>query len=529
MKHLSAGIILAGLCATAQLQAATLMAGFEFNEGPGSATTTSKDGQLVGTLGRVIDRNNDPLLTPNSPSQAGGDSALTLNGTGFLVAEDPDAILAIQTNAFTIEAWFNWDSVNETRTLSGFVGYGSTYKLGFLNNKVVLTAFGIMDIDSGYYMPYDLAWHHVAASWEPGVGVNFYIDGVLMAQVPYTDAFRVPQHNYLTVGGENLGNAFRGSIDRLRIHKGVLTLEQLDSVAATPKALLPGTVVAYNFNEATLPCLSALTPTFPAGSSEDFLSKRTSPTFVTDTPSGGSSDYALSFVSGNYVLAPDNNSVIALDTTTPNFTLEAWVKFGALPQARSVLFGYNGPGGAMSFSITQDRRLFVTTFGVADSPSEAVIPDDGLWHHVAVVHNHGQNLQFFVDGVLGHTLNYTGGLIFTRTDTTLTIGAEPGLYNPYVGLLDRVRLTSGALTPDQLDYLAIPGVVPGAPSITTGTVQEIAWPTVPAGYKLQSSPTLDPATAVWTFVPNTPYTVGTNYTVYLPLTGEKMFYRLVKP
>lgn len=530
MNYIKTGIIIAGLCAGTQLNAATNLADFEFNEGPGSLTTATKAGNLVGTLGRTIDRNNDPVLNTDSPSQQAGDKSLTLNGTGYLVADDStNSVLGIQTNAFTIELWMNWDSANDFRTLAGFAGYGGSYKFGFLNGRLVLTAFGIMDIDSGIPMPYDQVWHHVAAAWQPGVGATFYVDGAVASQVEYTNAFAAPYNHYLTIGGENLGNAFRGSIDRLRIHKAFLTADQLDSVAATPKAPLASTVVAYNFNETTLPCMNALAPALRAISSEDYLSKATSPTFVADAPSGRTGDYALNFANGTYVLAPDNNGVIALDSTNPSFTLESWVKFNSLPVERSILFGYNGPGGALSFSVTQDRRVFVTTYGIADSPSAAFIPSDGLWHHIAVVHQSGVELRFYVDGILGDTVSYTGGVLFSRTDTTLTLGVEPGLWGQYVGLMDRVRITSGTLTPDQLDYLAIPGVVPGAPSLATATVQEVSWPTVPAGYKLQSSPTLDPASAVWSYVTNAPITVGTNYTVYLPVTGTRAFYRLVKP
>jgi hypothetical protein len=502
---------------------------FEFNEGPGSATTTTKSGNLVGNLGRTKDPANDPIFDADSPSGQATDRSIQLNGVGFLVADDStNSILAIQTDAFTIETWIKWDSANETRTLSGFAGYGGSYKFGFLNGNLVFTAFGIADIDSTVPMPYDGAWHHVAAAWQPGVGVTFYFDGASTA-IEYTNRFSVPANNYLTIGGERLDNAFRGSMDRLRIHKAFLTADQLDSAPGTPKAALPSTVVAYHFNETTLPSQSATTPARPAMSSEEYFEKATRPAFTTDTPSGRAGDYSLSFKRGTYGLAPDLENVIALDQTDPSFTLEAWVKFGALPQDRSVLFGNNGPGGAFSLSVTQTRHVFITTYGIADIPSQAVIPDDGLWHHIAVVEKYGQDLRFYVDGILSDTVAYSQGVIFTRTDTTFALGAEPGLYNPYIGLMDRVRITSGALSPEQLDYLAIPGLVPGAPSLSTTKVQQVSWPTVPAGYKLQSSPSVDPASASWSNVTNAPIAIGTNYTVYLPVTGIQLYYRLVKP
>ncbi len=521
---LAAGAVLAGLC----IADAANLATFEFNEGPSSQTTTSKDGNLIGTLGREIIPANHPALVADSPSMLANDRAVQLNGTGFLVVNDsPNPVLGVQTNAFTIETWAKWDYINEVHTLAGIVGYGGTYKLGWMSSGIVLTAFGVADIESNLPMPMDGAWHHIAAAWQPGVGVTFYLDGVPTA-VEFTGVFQAPANNYLTIGGERLDNPFTGSLDRMRVHKKFLSAAELDSTAATVKAPIAETVVAYNFNETALPCQNSLAVARPAISSENYLAGITSPTVSTDTPSGSATDYSLSFASRTYVQVPDLNSLISLDTASPSFTLETWVKFGAQPQERSVLFGNNGPGGAFSFSVTTQRKLFATAYGVADIPSNATIPDDGLWHHVAAVYEHGKEMRFYVDGVLGDTVSYTGGVIFTRTDTTFVIGAEPGLWNNYVGLMDRVRITSGALTADQLDYLPVPGVIPGAPSLATGMVQQISWPTLPAGYKLQSSPSLDPASAVWTLVNTTPYTIGTNFTVYVPVTNNKMFYRLVK-
>lgn len=525
---LAAGAVLASLCVGFRAEGAANLATFDFNEGPSSLTTTSKDGNLIGTLGREIVPANHPALVADSPSMLANDRAVQLNGSGFLVVNDsPNPILGVQTNAFTIETWMKWDYLNDTHTLAGIVGYGGTYKLGWMSSGIVLTAFGVADIESALPMPMDGGWHHLAAGWQPGVGVTFYLDGV-PTFIEYTNAFQAPANNFLTIGGERLDNPFTGSLDRLRIHKKFLTAQELDSTAATPKAPLAETVIVYNFNETALPCQNALAAARPATSSEDYLKSVTSPTVSTDTPSGRAGDYALNFTSRTYIQVPDLSSLISLNTTSPSFTLETWVKFGAQPQERSVLFGNNGPGGAFSFSVTAQRKLFATAYAIADIPSNATIPDDGLWHHIAVVYEHAKEMRFYVDGVLGDTVNFTGGVVFTRTDTTFVIGAEPGLWNNYVGLMDRVRITSGVLTADQLDYLAVPGVIPGAPSILTTTVQQISWPTLPAGYKLQSSPSLDPASAVWTAVNITPYTIGTNFTVYVPVTNSKMFYRLVK-
>jgi hypothetical protein len=79
----------------------------------------------------------------------------------------------------------------------------------------------------------------------------------------------------------------------------------------------------------------------------------TPPAFTTDTPSGEAGDFALEFAPGQYVAIPDPTTVLALDSSNPSFTVEAWVKFNLQPGPRSVLFWNCGPGGALAFSVTK--------------------------------------------------------------------------------------------------------------------------------------------------------------------------------
>ncbi len=190
------------------------------------------------------------------------------------------------------------------------------------------------------------------------------------------------------------------------------------------------------------------------------------PTSVTDSPSGQAGDYAIQFEAGQYIQMEDPDQKMQLDPDDPSFTLQAWVKFDGDPAARMVFFYNNGPGGAISFSVNTGRTVFVTTLGILDAGSAATIPDDGKWHHIAVVHENGVALRYYVDGELGETRDYTSGVIFTRTQTFFTLGAEPGGGLAYTGSLDRLKVTSGVLTPDQFD--SRPTVGPVADSDNDG-------------------------------------------------------------
>jgi hypothetical protein len=531
-----AGVLLSGVCLAANaLAASTPLLDFSFNEGTGTNVTDSAS-KLVGTLGIVPDDTINPVVVAGSPAGTASDKAVSLNvgnstGQGFLFVDDSDSPImsTLATNAFTIETWVKIDP-SDVREYEGLGGYGSSIKLGLHNGYILFTLLGIVDIESTLYVGADDTWHHVAVAWQPGVGATFFLDGGNETSMADTNSPRAFSNNYLVIGAETVGgNTAQASYDRFRIHKAVLTASQLDSVAATPKAALSSTLVAFNFNESAAPFASSATTVRKAVPSNDYLVSTKKPTFVTDTPSAKSGDYALNFASGNQVIVADPNTTLALDQSDSSFTIQAWIKLGVQPSAntKSVFFFNNGPGGALSFAIRKDMHVVMTTLGVLDVESAAIVPNDGGWHHVAVVHENGKEMRFYVDGSLQDTYAYTGGVIFSRTETSFMFGSESG-GNPFVGSIDRFKLAKGKLTVDELDWWPVPGVQPGSPTLTIQNSVKLTWPTMPGGYSLQSSTDLGD-TKNWTTVTNTPLVGSEGYFMVFPSTSAKVFYRLYKP
>jgi hypothetical protein len=507
------------------LRAGTLFK-FEFDEKAGT-TVTNVEGTLTGTFGGLLDPNSYPVSSTDSPSGAAADKALTIvDPTGFLVADtSANTNFADFSKPLTVEAWVRIPETAAARA-EGIVGFGNSWKLGFRpDGRLAFTMFGVVDATVDVF-PLLGTWTHLAAVWDPGVGITYFVDGIEAGNFPETRPMRAAQNAILGIGSAGTGEPLNATIDRVRIHQALLTVEQLDSVAATPKAPLPQTLAAFDFNEAAAPYGSSIAVPLTTSFGQDFILGTASPKWSSDTPSKRASDGALEFDGNDRVRVEDPSQIVTL--STGDFTAQSWVKFGTLPGVRSVIFFNNGPGGAITMSVTSDRHLFVTTLGIADTRSAAVIPDDGLWHHVAVVHRNGQDLRFYVDGVLGDTIAYTGGVLMTRTDTFFVIGAEFTGGLPYRGLLDRVQLADEALTVEQLDYLAIPGVVPGAPELEIGTAVSVAWPTDATGFILESSVDLaEPR--VWTVVGIAPVVVTDKFYVMLPTPAQKTFYRLVRP
>ncbi len=519
------GVLLAASLGGAAVQAQpTTLAEFQFNEGTGK-TTRSAVNDLTGSLGIAANPDNLPVIVTDTPSGAANDRAVQLSGTGYLLVDDSNTpVLAVADAPLTLETWVKWDGTDADQ-YNGIMAYGASYKLGLDSGQIIFTLFGIVDVYSGHTLPADGAWHHVAAAYEPGVGVTVYLDGVGLFTAE-ARSMRAFGNNWFAIGAEGFGNQLLCSLDRVRVHKALLSETEIDSVATTPKAPLASTLVAYNFNETTMPFQSAVSPARPTITSEEYNVNNSGPAFSTDSPSGRAGDSSLEFgTGGRRVIVPDPNTAIRFDTG--DFTIQAWVKFQT-PTGRSVLFFNNGPGGAVSFSVNIDRTVFVTTLGILDRNSNALIPNDGGWHHIAVVHETGKEFRFYVDGILGDTQAYTSGvLIDTRTADTFYIGAETGGGLPFVGKLDRLMVSKGIVAAEDLDYRPIPGVDPGAPELTIETKVEVAWPTLPAGYILQSSITPE-VPASWTDVPGTPQASDGVYRSYFPITSPKTFYRLIK-
>ncbi|MDB6059320.1 MAG: autotransporter-associated beta strand repeat protein, partial [Verrucomicrobiales bacterium] len=178
------------------------------------------------------------------------------------------------------------------------------------------------------------------------------------------------------------------------------------------------------------------------------------PTWSTSSPSGHTGDDSLSFNGSKKISVPDPKQTIGPNPFNDDYTLQAWVKIAVnyAPSERAVLFQYERKPG-FSFSINTNRTLHTSAFKIKDISSTATVPNDGAWHHVAVVHTDGVNMQFYIDGALAATVAYTNGAGY-RTSSEITIGAASEGANWFTGNIDRIRFDNRVLTPSELDSVA---------------------------------------------------------------------------
>ncbi|MCK9314667.1 MAG: hypothetical protein M0Q48_00780 [Verrucomicrobia bacterium] len=456
---------------------------YQFNEGEGYVADSSVGGAAAQvSFGEAYSADFHPQSSDETPSGIVGDKSVSFGGIGWLMGYTTE--LYDLTQPLTVETWLYIDPLND-KTYEGFFTYGNTIKLGCDNNhNLVFTMYGVVDVVS-QIMPYPGQWTHVAAVWEPGVGVKFYENGILMDDIAETGAAGAPLAEgddanlyRITVGSESTGNPTWGKLDRTRLHRGLLAPDDLDSDPSNPKPTTANTLLSFDFSEDGMPYSSSIAPVAVLDQDGGEIAAADKVVqWSTDNPLSKVGDYSTYFNGSAFgTIAHD---YVQLNQDDPSFTIETWVK-GEPQTGRKILFANYGMG-RFSFSINTDYSVFATTYGVADNASSARIPRDGKWHHIAFTLNKAASMiYFFVDGALWDQRAYTGTVNFNAENTESAYLAKESSGSNYVGYMDRFRLHKGALHPSKLDFynvaLAVPPVIESVtvPMVEAGQSAELS-------------------------------------------------------
>lgn len=445
-----------------------LMLDFQFNEGTGRNTTDSVSG-IVADLGDSVSEDK-PFFTTESPSGKPGDYAALLQGSSWLLGWFETAPLDI-SEPFTFESWI-WMNPDS----SGYrdlIRLGETLKFGFGNSDDLFQAtfLGVVDVNSTISVPRG-DWVHLACSWEPNVGFHFFQNGIASDMVQST-AF---PNNYvsasLSIGANESGvSPFRGRMDRVRLHKGLLSASELDSDPINPKPVTENTILSYDFNSTILPFASDGTFSIPLYNEDISTTNPNAVNWSNSTPTkdqnwpGSENDYSLyidnSTVQGSTthrIIFPTEKLVFE-DQSDPSFSMEAWIKGFERRTSKQVFLQILGsPTGGVpriAFAVSSDLTVYMTTMGLQDIDTGVPIPEDGMWHHIACAYDHSaQKIYTYVDGELKGELDYGQGVNFSpyQADVRGCIGSECSGGNHTTGYVDRIRVYKGVLLPRDLDY-----------------------------------------------------------------------------
>lgn len=414
---------------------------------------------LDALMGRPADRSNDPSPSDNTPSGAPGDRSIHSTGDGGVVVGDYESrILDLSSGEpITMEVWLYPEE--DVTDWTGLVQYGQSgqgYKIGIRGNaQFLFTLLGVVDVSSPYItIEPDGEWHHLAVTYEPGVGVGFFHNGEEIDWIQETRDMIVPAAKELWIGCEyGARYGFSCSLDRVRISKALLTAEELDSDPQNPKPPTDTTLFYMTFDEESAPYTTTTEPKFTGVTSGEWLSTLKVPEILEDGPSGTSGDFSLSTKgAGELVHVPDPDGV--LNFFEQDFTLEAWIKYNTLPfnPGRLLYYGEADTGYDLAIAQTSGLLRLNHESGTNADAVDAAVPGDDNWHHIAAVNDYTYGfVHFYVDGELLESVDNDAWVEPAVETQVLFIGAMWDSRMGYAGQFDRIRISDEALAADQLD------------------------------------------------------------------------------
>lgn len=131
------------------------------------------------------------------------------------------------------------------------------------------------------------------------------------------------------------------------------------------------------------------------------------------------------------------------------FTIEAWVRWNALPVTASLL---SHGASAISYgwwltSSNTGQISFRFDDGGDGTPlhsfsSGATLVTTGTWYHIAVDRDSSDKMRLYINGVMRGSKTSASGTSFNST-AALNIGAIGSVQSPFNGWFDEVRITKG--------------------------------------------------------------------------------------
>ncbi|MGC9327094.1 MAG: LamG-like jellyroll fold domain-containing protein [Candidatus Hinthialibacter sp.] len=428
--------------------AETAVVAYDFDEGEEPFENSAGASRPAVSMGRILHENSIPSFSADSPTGEADDYSLSFDGDDRAVYDDNETyFFDIIDEPFTFELWTKFRAEEQIAGRPIFFAYGvggqGGYSFSFRPARPALPTAGVSGQDGDN-----------AIIPEGGLVVDDSVDSVLGdlkegpitfeawvrpdASADYQDFFRIGNSLKAGFSGANPVFTFLSVVD-------IVVDYPIDFDGAwrhIAYAWEPGSGVTYYINGENVGFVEA------TGAPIDYANAEMSIGIAHDggSPFLGAIDR---FRIHNAVLTADQldadpaNPKEVLSSTVVAYTFD---EEGAPYQNAAAA---DKPANNMS----NNNHLTVTTFGIVDAHSSAVIPNDGQWHHVASVFDwNGFQFLFYVDGELSASYPYESGVnLAPENQAFLYFGCESS-GNNYVGLMDRVKITRGMLTPEEFDY-----------------------------------------------------------------------------
>lgn len=396
----------------------------------------------------AVNKSNAPAFTLDTPAGKEGDYSLSFDGNDRVTYDDRENFFFDFVNEpFTFQVWMKFKADKQTADRPVFFSYGHAGEGGYsfsfrpanpakfvsspsgkIEDKAVNTTTGLLVDDSK---------ESVLNLPNGPLTTELWVNPTLLTG--YTDLFRI-------------GNSIKLGFFEDKLVWTFLGVEDVESGVALKTGVWQHVAVVWEAGTKVTFFVDGV-----EAASKDTANTAREFTVPNLLSIGSDPDGASKYVGSidrlrihNVALPADQlDSDPAVEKAPLSSTLAAYT-FNEVAEP----FKNSAAADLPAVSRNPASRLTVTTFGIVDAHSNAQIPDDGGWHHVAsVLDLDAGEFRFYVDGKLSDTYKYEGGVNpFNTQYAFLHMGSEENGWNAYIGLLDRLRIVRGVLTPDKLDY-----------------------------------------------------------------------------
>jgi hypothetical protein len=397
-------------------------------------------------------------------------------GSGWFTP--PERLGNLFAGSFSVSLWLQTTNVHgdNNDNLYSAVGivsdlggdYGeSAMPMGQTGSKLAIYTGGSMqnilhsrtNINTGQYV-------HVVTTRDQQTGEKrIYVNGVLDASVhAVTDLLTSSINGDMTIGYNN-ANVFAGVMDEIEFYSGVLSSNDVAFLHSHPGTNVADTlelnvpVARYDFEQTNAPG----TDSSGHNNNTDCTSGNGGTNLDTYSTNSAIGGYARQFFGDTSICfypgaSYYNNLSNAL---RGSFTVTGWVNTTNIVNAdfanayfgNPILFGYSDGTNQEVFSITGSKAAF--TVGNPNGGSDTILHsttsvNDGSYHFLAATRDQLSGLmRLYVDGHLEATGISTNGLRILNS----TLYMAGGYFANYTGLLDDVRIYSGALASNDVALL----------------------------------------------------------------------------
>jgi hypothetical protein len=413
---------------------------------------TCQDNNFIdeGPKNFAITRAGDVRIVPYSPCAPGllssNSHSVYFDGTGDYLTVADNAALRMGSGNFTIECWWQPNSLSSYQTLfdKGYTNVGAfLWQTGSGDGRIIIYTGGSTAITSNTAVVVG-NWTHMALV-RSGTTLTLYQNGVSVGSATnstdFTSTATVGIGANATIPGGGSLYPINGSISNFRMVKGTAVYTS----AFTP----PTSALTAITNTSLLACQSATlidnsTYAFTITAYGNAQPRTYNPFGQTYT----SSAYSTANVGGSgyfdgtddYLRITDN---AAFDFGSGDFTIECWAYTETFASQYNVLVCQWGSSTAWIFRIQSTLIGLYANIGGTQNYTASVTNTTGQWDHFAVTRS-GTTLTFYKNGVSVGTTSISGTINNAAETISIGVLSEYNSTTAHKGYISGLRVIKGS-------------------------------------------------------------------------------------